>query len=136
MATTRRMSRVAELIKREISQMILFELKDDRVGAGMISITDVDLSGDLQHVTIFVSIYGSDEAREMTMAALHSATGFIRSSLGKRVRLRRTPEVIFQEDRSLARGIQMVSLLEKIEQERPEHLRDIFNEVPTAEEPA
>jgi ribosome-binding factor A len=47
MATTRRMSRVAELIKREISQMILFELKDDRVGAGMISITDVDLSGDL-----------------------------------------------------------------------------------------
>jgi ribosome-binding factor A len=136
MATTRRMSRVAELIKREISQMILFELKDDRVGAGMISITDVDLSGDLQHVTVFVSIYGSDEAREMTMAALHSATGFIRSSLGRRVRLRRTPEVIFQEDRSLARGIQMVSLLEKIEKERPEHLRDLFNEAPNTEEPA
>jgi ribosome-binding factor A len=77
MATTRRMSRVAELIKREVSQMILFELKDDRVGAGMISITDVDVSGDLQHAKIFVSIYGSDEARMLTMAALHSATGYI-----------------------------------------------------------
>lgn len=138
MATTRRMSRVAELIKREISQMILFELKDDRVGAGMISITEVDLSGDLQHVKVFVSIYGSDEAREMTMAALHSATGFIRSNLGRRIRLRRTPEVIFEEDRSLARGIEMVALLEKIEQERPAHLQHIFDEdeVPNAEEPA
>jgi ribosome-binding factor A len=136
MATTRRMSRVAESIKREISQMILFDLKDDRLGAGMVSITDVDLSGDLQHVIVFVSIYGTDEARETTMAALHSATGFIRSTLGKRVRLRRTPEVIFKEDLSLARGIQMVSLLDKIKQERPAHLREMLDEVPTAEEPA
>jgi ribosome-binding factor A len=130
MATTRRMSRVAELIKREVSQMILFELKDDRVGAGMISITDVDVSGDLQHAKIFVSIYGSDEARIETMAALHSAAGYIRSNLGKRIRLRRTPEVIFEEDRSLERGTHMLTLLNKIEQERPAHLL----EVPSAEE--
>jgi ribosome-binding factor A len=135
MATTRRMSRVAELIKREVSQMILFELKDDRVGAGMISITDVDVSGDLQHAKIFVSIYGSDEARFLTMAALHSATGYIRSNLGKRVRLRRTPEVIFEEDRSLERGTEMLTLLNKIEKERPAHLLEIpSEEVPSAEE--
>jgi ribosome-binding factor A len=140
MATTRRMSRVAELIKREISQMILFELKDDRVGAGMISITDVDLSGDLQHAKIFVSIYGNDEARELTMAALHSATGYIRRSLGKRIQLRRTPELIFEEDLSLARGTEMLTLLTRIEEERPAHLEDLDNiapdpnaEIPTAE---
>jgi ribosome-binding factor A len=130
MATTRRMSRVAELIKREVSQMILFELKDDRVGAGMISITDVDLSGDLQHAKIFVSIYGSDEARELTMAALHSATGYIRRSLGKRIQLRRTPEIIFEEDLSLARGTEMLTLLTRIETERPAHLEDLDSIAP------
>jgi ribosome-binding factor A len=139
MATTRRMSRVAETIKREVSQMILFELKDDRVGAGMISITEVDVSGDLQHAKIFVSIYGTDEARMLTMAALHSATGYIRSNLGKRIRLRRTPEVIFEEDRSLERGTHMLTLLERLEQERlarpPEILDDAEAEleIPAAE---
>jgi ribosome-binding factor A len=136
MATTRRMSRVAELIKREVSQMILFELKDDRVGAGMISITDVDVSGDLQHAKIFVSIYGSDEARAETMAALHSAAGYIRSNLGKRVRLRRTPEVLFAEDFSLARGTEMLALLNKLEQERPAKVESVESEenIPAAEE--
>jgi ribosome-binding factor A len=136
MATTRRMSRVAELIKREVSQMILFELKDDRVGAGMISITDVDVSGDLQHAKIFVSIYGSDEARAETMAALHSAAGYIRSNLGKRVRLRRTPEVLFAEDLSLARGTEMLALLNKLEKERPAEVESVESEdyIPAAEE--
>jgi ribosome-binding factor A len=136
MATTRRMSRVAELIKREVSQMILFELKDDRVGAGMISITDVDVSGDLQHAKIFVSIYGSDEARAETMAALHSAAGYIRSNLGKRVRLRRTPEVLFAEDLSLARGTEMLALLNKLEQERPAEVEPVesADDIPAAEE--
>jgi ribosome-binding factor A len=130
------MSRVAELIKREVSQMILFELKDDRVGAGMISITDVDVSGDLQHAKIFVSIYGSDEARAETMAALHSAAGYIRSNLGKRVRLRRTPEVLFAEDLSLARGTEMLALLNKLEQERPAEVESAESEddIPAAEE--
>jgi ribosome-binding factor A len=136
MATTRRMSRVAELIKREVSQMILFELKDDRVGAGMISITDVDVSGDLQHAKIFVSIYGSDEARAETMAALHSAAGYIRSNLGKRVRLRRTPEVLFAEDLSLARGTEMLALLNRLEQERPASIEEDPDDldIPAAEE--
>src|SRR4028119_123414 len=104
MATGRRVSRVAELIKREVSQMLLQDIKDDRVGAGMVSVTDVDVSGDLQHAKIYVSIYGTDEARQQIMAGLKSATGYIRSELGHRVRLRRTPEVIFQEDRSIERG--------------------------------
>lgn len=118
MATNRRISRVAELIKREVSQMLLHGIKDDRVGAGMVSVTDVDVSGDLQHAKIYVSIYGTEEAKAETMAGLKSATGFVRSGLGSRVRLRRTPEVIFIEDDSLERGTKVLTLLNKLQDER------------------
>lgn len=120
MATNRRVSRVASLIKREVSQMLLADIKDDRVGAGMVSITDVDVSGDLQHATIFVSIYGTEEAKAETMEGLKSSTAFVRRELGHRIRLRRTPEVMFLEDRSLERGDRMVHLLERLSQERSE----------------
>ncbi len=118
MATDRRVSRVAELIKREVSQMLLNGIKDDRVGTGMVSVTDVDVSGDLQHAKIYVSIYGSEEAKAETMAGLKSATGYVRSELGARVRLRRTPEVIFIEDRSIERGTKVLSLLNRLQEER------------------
>ncbi|PSB02243.1 30S ribosome-binding factor RbfA [Merismopedia glauca] len=116
MATSRRVARVAEVIKREVSQMLLNGIKDDRVGSGMVSVTGVDVSGDLQHAKIFVSIYGSEEAKTETMAGLKSATGYVRSELGQRVRLRRTPEVVFVEDRSLERGMKVLSLLNQISQ--------------------
>ena len=119
MATNRRVSRVAELIKREVSQMLLNGIKDDRVGTGMVSVTDVDVSGDLQHAKIYVSIYGTDEAKVETMAGLKSATGYVRSELGARVRPRRTPEVIFLEDRSIERGNKVLALLNQLNHERP-----------------
>ncbi|QKD81987.1 30S ribosome-binding factor RbfA [Thermoleptolyngbya sichuanensis A183] len=123
MATDRRVSRVSELIKREVSQLLISGIKDDRVGVGMVSVTEVDVSGDLQHAKIFVSIYGSDEARAETMAGLKSATGYVRSTLGQRIRLRRTPEVVFVEDRSIERGTQVLSLLNRLSAERkPETL--------------
>ncbi|MGB3205154.1 MAG: 30S ribosome-binding factor RbfA [Crinalium sp.] len=124
MATDRRVSRVAEQIKREIGQMLIQDIKDDRVGAGMVSVTDVDVSGDLQHAKIFVSIYGTDEAKAETMAGLKAATGYVRRELGHRVRLRRTPEVIFLEDRSIERGNRVLSLINKISQENPDQDRD------------
>jgi ribosome-binding factor A len=96
--------------------MLLHGIKDDRVGTGMVSVTDVAVSGDLQHAKIFVSIYGTDEARTETMAGLKSATGYVRSELGQRIRLRRTPEVVFLEDRSLERGDRILSLLNQIGQ--------------------
>ena len=118
MATSRRVERVAELIKREVSQMLLSGIKDDRVGSGLVSVTDVKVAGDLQHAKIFVSIYGTSEAKAETMAGLKSATGFVRSELGQRIRLRRTPEVIFMEDSSLERGDKVLSLLNRLSQER------------------
>ncbi|WP_072621885.1 30S ribosome-binding factor RbfA [Spirulina major] len=114
MATSRRVSRVSSLIKREVSQLLGHEIKDDRVGAGMVSVTDVAVSGDLQHAKIFVSIYGSDAVREQTMAGLESSTGFIRRELGQRIRLRRTPNVQFIEDRSIERGDRVLTLLTQL----------------------
>lgn len=130
MATNRRVSRVAELIKREVSQLLLNGIKDDRVGSGMVSVTNVDVSGDLQHAKIYVSIYGTQEAKAQTMAGLKSATGFVRSELGARVRLRRTPEVVFIEDSSIERGSKVLSILNRLEQERsPKHLMEENQEV-------
>lgn len=118
MPTSRRVSRVASLIQQEVSQMVLHEIKDDRVGAGMVSVTDVNVSGDLQHAKIYVSIYGTDEARAETMAGLKSATSYVRRELGHRIRLRRTPEVVFIEDRGLERGDRMLTLLNQLSEER------------------
>ena len=118
MSTSRRVSRISSLIQQEVSQMLINEIKDDRVGAGMVSVTDVNVSGDLQHAKIYVSIYGTEEARAATMAGLQSATGFVRRELGRRVRLRRTPEVMFIEDRGLERGDRMLTLLTQLSQER------------------
>jgi ribosome-binding factor A len=119
MADSRRVSRIASLIKREVSLMLMSEIKDDRVGAGMASVTEVEVSGDLQHAKIFVSIYGDAAAKAETMEGLKACTGFVRRELGQRIRLRRTPEVMFLEDTSLERGFKMLNLLREIEENRP-----------------
>jgi ribosome-binding factor A len=131
MPTSRRVSRVAALIQEEVSQMVLHDIKDDRVGAGMVSITDVDVSGDLQHAKIYVSIYGTDEARVETMAGLKSATGYVRRELGRRMRLRRTPEVVFIEDRGIERGDRMLALLNQLSEERQG--KELEEDIPEAE---
>ena len=124
MATSRRIERVASMVKREVSLMLLNGIKDDRVGAGMVSVTDVIVSGDLQHTKIFVSIYGNDEAKAETMEGLKSATSYVRSQLGQRLQLRRTPEVIFLEDHSLERGDKMLILLNQLSADRKPDLLD------------
>ncbi|MEG4577017.1 30S ribosome-binding factor RbfA [Microcoleus sp. N3A4] len=135
MATSRRIERVASMIKREVSLMLLNGIKDDRVGAGMVSVTDVIVSGDLQHTKIFVSIYGTDEAKAETMEGLKSATSYVRSQLGQRVQLRRTPEVVFLEDRSLERGDKMLILLNQLSADRKPDLLDPDEEFAEDESP-
>lgn len=120
MATSRRVARVASLIQQEVSQMLINGIKDDRVGAGMVSVTAVDVSNDLQHAKIFVSIYGTAEAKAETMAGLKSSTAFVRRELGKRIRLRRTPEVVFYEDMSLELGDRTLSLINQLSAQRTE----------------
>ncbi|MBT9316400.1 30S ribosome-binding factor RbfA [Leptothoe spongobia] len=118
MATSRRVARVSASIKREISQMLLTDIKDERVGGGMVSVTAVDVAGDLQHAKVFVSIYGTDEVKAETMAGLAAATPYVKGTLGRRLRLRRTPEIIFKEDVSFEQGTQVLNLLSKLKHDR------------------
>jgi ribosome-binding factor A len=83
----------------------------------MVSVTDVEVSGDLRHAKIFVSIYGSADDQEQAMAGLHSALGYIRAEIGKRVNIRFTPEVTIQQDRSLEHGADMLALIDRIARE-------------------
>lgn len=111
-----RAHRVAEEIKREISTILRDEVKDPRV-SGMISVTGVDVTRDLSHARIYLSVFGSDEEQQGTLTALDKATGFIRSTIGKRIRLRHTPELTFHLDRSIAYGAHISEVLRKMKKE-------------------
>jgi len=108
-----RANRVAEAIKKEVAQMLRDELKDPRIG--FVTVTSVEVSQDLRHAKIFFSIYGSGVEKEQSLKALNSAQGFVRSELGKRLRLRYTPEIIFRFDESIEHGARIMELLEEVQ---------------------
>ena len=118
MAHGRRVERVASLIRREISDLLVHGIKDERVALGMVSVTDVDVAGDLQHCKIHVSIYGSEEDRQAALAGLRSAAGYVKGELSRRLNMRRTPEVVFQLDRGIEKGTAVLSLLNRLSEER------------------
>lgn len=112
-----RARRVAEEIKKESSRIIAEEIKDPRI-ASLTSVTEVELSGDLRHATVYVSIYGSEAEKMETMQTLLRATGFIRSEISKRIRLRYAPEIHFAEDRSLEYGAHIDNILKSLHKEK------------------
>lgn len=107
-----RVGRVREEIKKEASDIIRNKLKDPRVG--FVTVTDVEVSGDLRHVKVFVSVYGDASEKQKTMEALHRAVGFVRTELGQRIRLRHTPEIQFSFDESIERGARIFELLGEV----------------------
>jgi len=118
MAQSRRVERVASLIRREVSELLIGGIKDERVSQGMVSVTTVEVAGDLQHCKIFVSIFGGEDDRSQAMAGLRSASAYVKGELGRRLKMRRTPEVVFVLDRGLEHGTTVLSLLNKLESER------------------
>jgi ribosome-binding factor A len=120
MAQSRRVERVAALIRREVSELLISGIKDERVQHGMVSVTSVEVAGDLQHCKIFVSIFGSAEDREVAMAGLQAASVYVKGELGRRLKMRRTPEVAFVLDRGLEKGNTVLGLLQRLEAERRE----------------
>ncbi len=118
MAQGRRVERVAALIRREVSDLLTNGIRDERVQHGMISVTNVEVAGDLQHCKVFVSVFGSEEDRDLAMAGLKAASAYVKGELGRRLKMRRTPEVVFLLDRGLEKGGTVLSLLQQLEQER------------------
>lgn len=114
-----RVGRVGEQIKKELSHIIQSELKDPRVG--FITVTGVDVTNDLSQAKVYLSVLGSEEDKANSLKALDKAAGFIRSELGKRIRMRHTPELLFKFDTSIDYGSRIEELLQKLnEGERPQ----------------
>lgn len=113
----RRADRVAALIKREISDIIHTEIKDPRVDKLYTTVTQVEVSKDLSYATVKISVMGNEEKSKKVMQGLESAKGYIRTEIGKRVRLRHTPEIRFLLDHSIDHIIKVDELLREIESE-------------------
>ena len=120
MAQSRRVERVAASIRREVSELLVNGIKDDRVSLGMVSVTNVEVAGDLQHCKIFVSVYGTSEVQQQALAGLRSAASYVKGELSRRLNMRRTPEVIFHLDRGIEKGTSVLGLLNQLEQQRQE----------------
>ncbi|AST92017.1 MULTISPECIES: 30S ribosome-binding factor RbfA [Sutcliffiella] len=114
---TLRANRVGEQMKKELSDIIGRKIKDPRVG--FVTVTDVEVTGDLQQAKVFISVLGDEEKRQDTLIGLAKAKGFIRSEIGKRIRLRKTPELFFEFDESVDYGNRIESLLQEINNQSP-----------------
>lgn len=110
--TKHRANRLAESLKEEISQLIRMELKDPRIG--FVTLTSVNVAEDLAHAKVYVSVLGTEDESKASLAALNRAAGFVRSELGKRIRLRHVPTIVFKNDPSIQHGAYIAKLLRDV----------------------
>lgn len=108
----KRKDRVGDLLKREIAEIIQSELKDP--GLGFVTVTGAKLSADLKQARIFYSVLGDEDSKQKTASALKRASGFIQNEIGRRLKLKYTPEILFQFDESIEYGAYIEELIEKI----------------------
>jgi ribosome-binding factor A len=113
----KRSVRVGDLMRQEIADILIHKIKDPRIG--FVTITGVEVSDDLRHAKVFVSIY-KEEERETTLKIIEAAKGFIRRELGKRMSLRFIPELIFRIDKSIEYGAKIDQILKELSDNRTE----------------
>ena len=112
-----RVEKLQELMKQEISDIIFHELKDPRIG--FVTVTSVACTEDLREAKIYVSVMGDEKKARDTLNGLNSSLGFVRLEIGKRIRLRFTPEISFALDTSLSYSDHIQRLLNEIHEDRP-----------------
>ena len=118
MANSRRVEKLAALLKREVSEILVNGIRDERIHQTMITITAVEVSGDLQHAKIFVSLFGEDQKKSEVLVCLEEAKGFIRGELARRLQMRRSLELVFKIDKGMSKGFSVLDLLTSLELER------------------
>ncbi|OPJ57135.1 30S ribosome-binding factor RbfA [Alkalithermobacter paradoxus] len=106
-----RTKRISEEIKKVVSKLILQDIKDPRV-TSLVSVVDVDVTSDLKYAYVYISVLGSE--KNNTLDGLKNASGFIRREVGKQIKLRYTPEIIFKLDESIEKGIHMSRLIQNL----------------------
>jgi len=107
-----RMNRVGEEMKKELSVLLQREMKDPRIG--FVTVTGVEVTSDLQQAKVYVSIFGDAEKREAALAGLNKAKGFLRTEIGRRIKLRHIPDLVFKLDESIDYGNKIESILKEI----------------------
>ena len=117
MADPRRPDRVAEAIREQVATFLAEGAKDPRI-RGFVTVTAVEMTRDLRHANVFVSVMGNDDATKATFEGLASVASHLRSMLGKSLRLRNAPEVHFKADESIARASRIEQLLAQVRNER------------------
>ncbi len=117
-----RQNRVRQAIKKEVSNILLNEINDPRMG--FITITDVEISPDLKYAKVFFSVLGKPEDYNKTKDALKSANGFIRKLVAERVQLRFAPEIVFREDHSAEYSNKIEEVLESIKEKEVKNITE------------
>ncbi len=112
---SRRLNRVEEACHEVLSEVLQREVKDPRVG--FVTITDVKLTADLRHSRVFVSVLGDEDDVERSMAGLDSAKGYMRSALGKHLRIKYLPEIEFVLDSSGEEALRLEGIMKQVEEE-------------------
>ncbi|CAI8611570.1 unnamed protein product [Vicia faba] len=107
------------------SRMIKSSFGADTYLSSVTTITDVEITADLQVVKVYVSVFGDERGKQVAMAGLKSKAKYVRSELGKRMRLRLTPEIRFLEDESIERGSRVIAILDKIKNEKSGTTQDV-----------
>ena len=115
---SRRTARVSELLRDEISALLLREVKDPRI-SGLVSIVSIDVSPDLRQARVFVSVLGTSEEQEATLRGLRAAEGFLRGQLGERLKMRRIPALHFEQDRSIEQGSRILRIMAELDETGP-----------------
>jgi ribosome-binding factor A len=110
-----RLERVGDLLKEELSELILREVKDPRVG--FVTITGVRVSADLRHARVYVVTHETGEGQERILEGLQSARGYLRGALGRRLRLKYIPDLSFSVDETLEQGFRIHEILKSLETE-------------------
>jgi len=129
-----RLERVAEVIREVASHTILFELRDPRVKN--VTVTRAEVSGDLQHAKVYVSVMGTPKEQELTMHGLRSAAGFLQSKIADRLQTRFTPTVKFVLDQGVKKSIEMTRLInEALAQSAPPAADAVESDGTPEEEP-
>jgi len=109
---TRRIERLNEQIRREVSSLLLTEVRDPRVGG--VSVVDVEVAPDLGSARVWVRASGTDVDRAASLEGLQAAAPFLRRTLGKALRVRRIPELRFHEDHSMEHGLRIEQILSEV----------------------
>jgi len=115
MSNPHRQEKLGELFTAELSDLLRTRLKDPRIGFA--SITRVEVSGDLRHAKVFVSVMGTPEEQEETIKTLKHASGFLRHEMAGRVTIRYMPELVFKLDTSIKEGARILELIRQVELE-------------------